>query len=426
MIAKIGRGSNLYGALAYNNVKVEQQNGKILLTNRIIETPDGRYTVSQLAKSFEPYLAANRNTDKHTLHISLNPDPKDDVSDERFIQIAEDYMREMGYGEQPYIVFKHTDISRSHIHIVSVCVDEEGKKISDQFERKKSMNICRDLEQKYGLFPAVGNMDQQKGMMFNPIDYQAGNIKSQIASVIRHLPKYYRFRTLGEYNALLSLFNISAETVEGELHGKMERGLLYFSVNTDGKRLGHSFKASLFGKSSGLPALELYCIQCKETLKNSESKMHIKAVLAGAMQSTDNENDFRNKLIGQGINTVIRRNDTGLMYGITFIDHHSKTVWNGSSLGKEFSSNFFNERWETKIRSEKEIPVVEKLTGADEVEYFSLEKQHYIFDNGQIPDQSEAGLIDALGGLFFFTNGEDQHEQDFAHHMKKRKKKRTR
>ncbi|SHF80706.1 conjugal transfer protein MobB [Chryseobacterium sp. OV279] len=426
MIAKIGRGSNLYGALAYNNVKVEQENGKILLTNRIIETPDGKYTVSQLAESFNPYLAANRNTEKHTLHISLNPDPKDEVGDERFVKMAEDYMREMGYGEQPYVVFKHMDINRTHIHIVSVCVDEEGKKITDEFERKKSMNICRELEQKYGLHPAVGNKDQKGEMIFQPVDYKAGNVKSQIASVIRYLPKYYRFRTLGEYNALLSLFNISAETVEGELHGKMQRGLLYFPLNTDGKRLGHSFKASLFGKSSGLPALESYCMQCREALKNSESKVNIKTAIAGAMQSTHNEKDFKNKLTKQGINTVIRRNDTGLMYGITFIDHHSKTVWNGSGLGKEFSSNSFSERWTKNIRPEKEIPIDQKLRVLDDVEHFSLEKQHYIFDNGQISDQSEEVLINALGGLLSFTNGEDRYEQDFAYRMKKRKKKRTR
>jgi hypothetical protein len=106
MIAKIGRGHNLYGALAYNQLKVDHENGKILLMNKMIETQDGKYTVSQLAKSFEPYLIANKNTEKTTLHISLNPDPKDKVSDENFVQIAQDYMNEMGYGEQPFVVFK--------------------------------------------------------------------------------------------------------------------------------------------------------------------------------------------------------------------------------------------------------------------------------------------------------------------------------
>ena len=146
MIAKIGRSSNLYGALSYNNLKVEKEKGQILFANKIIETTNGVYTVGQLTQSFEPYLIANRNTEKHTLHISLNPDPKDQVSDDKFREIAQEYMQEMGYGEQPFLVFKHTDIDRSHIHIVSVCVNENGQKISDKFEKMRSMNLCRELE----------------------------------------------------------------------------------------------------------------------------------------------------------------------------------------------------------------------------------------------------------------------------------------
>ena len=143
MIAKIGRGSNLYGALVYNQLKVEKENGQILFTNRIIETPNAQYSIAQLTQSFEPYLIANRNTEKPILHISLNPDPKDNVSDEKFKLMAQEYMQELGYGEQPFVVFKHTDIVRTHIHIVSVCVDEEGKKISDKFEKIRSMNVFR-------------------------------------------------------------------------------------------------------------------------------------------------------------------------------------------------------------------------------------------------------------------------------------------
>ena len=117
MIAKIGRSGNLYGALAYNQLKVENENGQILFANKMIETANGHYSVAQLAQSFAPYLIANCNTEKHTLHISLNPDPKDKVSDDKFREMAEEYMREMGYGEQPFVVFKHTDIDRSHIHV---------------------------------------------------------------------------------------------------------------------------------------------------------------------------------------------------------------------------------------------------------------------------------------------------------------------
>lgn len=194
MIAKIGKGSNLYGALAYNLRKVEKEQGKILFKNKLMETPNGNYSVAQLVKSFELHLIANRNTEKHTLHISLNPDPKDIVNDDKFRQLSQDYMLQMGYGEQPFIVFKHTDIERTHVHIVSLCVDEEGKKISDRFEKRRSMKVCRDLETKYGLISAIEKKGQKKHAIFNPIDYQAGDVKNQIASVVKHMPKYYQFQ----------------------------------------------------------------------------------------------------------------------------------------------------------------------------------------------------------------------------------------
>lgn len=230
MIAKIGRSSNLYGTLSYNNMKIEKDKGEILLTNKMIETANGQYTVSQLEKSFEPYLFANRNTEKHTVHISLNPDPKDVVSDEKYRQMAQQYMQEMGYSEQPYVVFKHTDIDRSHIHIVSVCVDEKGKKISDHFEKVRSMKVCREMEEQFGLISALEKETQLKSPIFKAVDYQRGEIKSQIASVVRHISSQYQFQSLGEYNALLSLFDITTEKVEGELHGHWQRGLLYLSL----------------------------------------------------------------------------------------------------------------------------------------------------------------------------------------------------
>ncbi|WP_407503198.1 conjugal transfer protein MobB [Elizabethkingia miricola] len=425
MIAKIGRSENLYGALAYNNLKVENENGKILFANKIIETPNGTYTVAQLAQSFAPYLIANRNTEKHTLHISLNPDPKDKVSDDRFRQMAEEYMREMGYGEQPFVVFKHTDIDRSHIHIVSVCVDENGKKISDKFEKMRSMNVCRELERKHDLIPATDKERQQNDKIFRPVDYQIGDIKSQIASVIRHLPKYYQFQTLGEYNALLSLFYITTEKVEGELQGKFQQGLLYFALNDKGEKVSHPFKASLFGKDAGISALELHFEKSKENFKNHPTKQTLKSAVTTALQSTSDEQIFKKQLAEQGINVVVRRNDTGRIYGMTFIDHNSKTVWNGSRLGKEFSANIFNNYWNNNIKPEfKEASQPQqKVSHSNDEDNLPSEKPHQLFEFLNT-DKHEDGLIEALGSLLPEAQGEDYEELDFANRMRKRKRKR--
>lgn len=421
MIAKIGRSANLYGALAYNQLKVENESGQILFANKMIETANGHYSVAQLAQSFAPYLIANRNTEKHTLHISLNPDPNDKVSDDKFREMAEEYMREMGYGEQPFVVFKHTDIDRSHIHIVSVCVDEQGKKISDKFEKMRSMNICRELERKHGLTPATDKERNQTDKVFRPVDYRAGDVKSQIASVVRHLPNYYQYQTLGEYNALLSLFNITAEKIEAELWGKMQQGLLYIPLNEKGERAGHPFKASLFGKSAGLQALELHFAKCKTALKDSPTKQTLKSAVTIALKTTSDEQTFKKQLAEQGINVVVRRNDTGRIYGITFIDHNSKAVWNGSRLAKELSANTFNDYWNNNIKPEIKEPAVlqPKLSTSNDAD-LPAEEPHHLFDF-LTTDKHEDGLIEALGGLIPEAQGEDYEEQDFANKMKKKR-----
>lgn len=97
-------------------------------------------------------------------------------------------MERMGYGNQPYIVFKHTDIDRTHIPIVSTCVGIDGKKIPDDYDHQRSMAIGRDLEQKYNLNKATEQEQKRADKIFRPLDYRKGDIKSQISSVVRHLP----------------------------------------------------------------------------------------------------------------------------------------------------------------------------------------------------------------------------------------------
>ncbi|QES93921.1 relaxase/mobilization nuclease domain-containing protein [Empedobacter brevis] len=428
MIAKIGRSHNLYGALAYNHLKVEKEKGQILMINKMIETPNEQYSVNQFALSFAPYLIANRNTEKHTLHISLNPNPKNELNDEQFQDIAVYYMQEMGYGNQPYVVFKHTDTGRSHIHIVSVCVDENGKKISDKFEKRRSMNVCRELEQKFGLIPAISTQNKQNHSIFQPVNYQNGEIKSQIASIVRHLPNHYCFQSFAEYNALLSLFNITAEKVEGEINGKILKGLIYFVLNNKREKLRLRFKSSLFGKNTGLSALEKHFEKNKHQLKNHPSRVFLKYVITNALQTSINELTFKNLLAKQNINVIIRKNPENRIYGMTFIDHHSKTVWNGSRLGKEFSANSFHESWKndsiknnnSTTENNSSIKLNKKLTLPIEKE------QHHLFNF--LDEHKERGnLLEIFGSLIPHAQHEEFDNFELNNDlMKKRKRKRKR
>ena len=94
----------------------------------------GRLDIDACMESFRPYLEANRRTTNTVFHVLLNPSPEDKLTGEQLREIAREYMERMGYGNQPYIVFKHNDISREHLHLVSLRVDENGHKLSHDFE----------------------------------------------------------------------------------------------------------------------------------------------------------------------------------------------------------------------------------------------------------------------------------------------------
>lgn len=426
MIAKIGKGENIMGALSYNLKKVDKENGQVLLTNKIPVTLDNSYSGHMIYRYFEPYLLANNKTEKPVRHISLNPDPEDKVTDDRFRDMARQYMEEMGYGKQPYVVFKHTDIERTHVHIVTTCVELNGKKIPDSYDHPRSMAICRKLEQQYGLKPALEIKERKNERSLKPVEYSQGNIKAQVASVIRHLPKYYNYQSLGAYNALLSLFNLTAEEVAGQVNGQPRQGLLYFVLNENGVKASHPFKASLFGKSAGLPELQNHFVLSKKKMAGSPIKPVLKNTIEIAMHSAADEAAFKKQLNEQGINAVVRRNAEGRIYGMTFIDHQSRSVWNGSQLDKALSANVFNDWWGTQQNratetSNKEF--LKDLKGAPIKE--PEQQQHPLFDflnSPSAPGRNDNDPTGIFSGLLPEPQGEDYEELAFENRMKKKRK----
>ncbi|SUJ27180.1 Relaxase/Mobilisation nuclease domain [Sphingobacterium spiritivorum] len=417
MIAKIGKGSNMYGAILYNQQKVDRENGAVLLLNKIPDTMNGRYSVAYFNKCFEPYLSANIKTEKTVRHISLNPDPKDKVSDEQFTEMAQQYMERMGYGNQPYIVFKHTDIDRTHIHIVSTCVGIDGKKIPDDYDHPRSMAICRDLETKYNLHKATEQEQKQADKIFKKVEQQKGDIKSQMASVVRHLPKYYQYTSLGTYNALLSFFNITAEEIKGERNGEPVHGLVYVALDENGNKVSNPFKASLFGKDAGIAQLQKHFEQSKEKMKTNPARSVLKNTVELAMHTTNNEREFKKQLTEQSIHTVVRRNDNGRIYGITFIDNGSHTVWNGSQLDRNLSANVFNDWWNNGNKPELQIqsnPVSKTNTLED-----LPTKNLFEFISQEYSSNFDMGLFSLLPE----AQGEDYEEEQFAKRMRKKKKR---
>ena len=187
----------------------------------------GRMDVDACMESFRLYLEANRRTTNTVFQVSLNPSPEDRLTDGQFRDIAQEYMERMGYGNQPYIVFKHKDISREHLHIVSLRVDEQGRKLPHDFEARRSMEILRDLERKYGLHPSIKGEEQADRLGLRKVNYKEGNVKQQISSVVRSCLRNYKCSSYGEFRTLLERFNVSVEERTGTIDGRDYAGVIY-------------------------------------------------------------------------------------------------------------------------------------------------------------------------------------------------------
>ena len=345
MVANIRSGSSPGGALYYNKEKVDKDDAEVLLWQKILDPFDkyGRMDVDACMDSFRPYLEANRRTTNTVFHASLNPSPEDKLTDGQLRDIAQEYMERMGYGDQPYIVFKHKDIDREHLHVVSLRVDEQGRKLPHDFEARRSMEILRDLERKYGLHPSIKGQEQTDREGLRKVNYPDGNVKRQVSSVVRACLRNYRCSSYGEFRTLLELFNISVEERTGTIDGRNYAGIVYGALTDDGYGIGTPFKSSRIGKDVGYKALQKYYERSKSALKQDGTLNRLRQTVRDAMSPNNTRNEFRQLLKVENIDAIFRINPIGRIYGVTFIDHNDGIVANGSLLGKEFSANVFNE-----------------------------------------------------------------------------------
>ena len=340
MIAKISATENLGGALGYNFKKVEKGEASILLAAELYQDREGRYTMEDVLVDMEALVPKKCRTKKAVFHCSLNPHPDEKLSDETLMQIAKEYMETLGYGKQPYIVFKHNDIAREHIHIVSLRVDSEGKKINDKFEKRRSKQITDTLERKYNLIPSSKVSDKEE-VETPKVNISKENIKEQVASALRMVLKHYKFCSLGELNAILSRYHLAVEEVKTEFRGKKYDGLVYVPTDDKGDKVGTPIHASDIGRGVGYTAVQNRMQKSKQNVKPLIPTVRNK-VLQTMRTSPNTEKELRQKLEEQGLRVVIRKNESGRIYGITFIDDKAGIALNGSRLGKGYAANVFN------------------------------------------------------------------------------------
>ncbi|WP_278786513.1 conjugal transfer protein MobB [Prevotella histicola] len=418
MIAKISATENLGGALGYNFKKVEKEEASILLAQGLYQNKEETYTMAEVFADMEALIPKKYRTKKVVFHCSLNPHPDEKLSDERLTQIAKEYMETLGYGKQPYIVFKHNDIAREHIHIVSLRVDGEGKKINDRFEKRRSKQITDTLERKFGLIPSSKVTDREIEEV-SKIDITKGNIKEQVSETLRSVLKHYKFCSLGELNAILTVYNLTVEEIKTEFRGKKYNGLVYVPTNDKGGKISTPIHASNIGRGVGYTAIQNRMQKSKQAIKPLISIIRYR-VLQTMRTSPQTEEELRQRLEEQGLRVVIRKNDNGRIYGITFIDDEQGVAFNGSRLGKGYAANVFNGYFFNPTNN----PFLdEALYGSLSVRLEQIDKAQALLQSMEDEDNLVDELIeDIADGSFLPTGNDDWKEAAWQRKLRKQSK----
>lgn len=418
MVTIIKTSHSIRSILNYNENKVKTGVAEIIGAGNYPVNLD-KITDTLKLNRFTKRLELNENAKRNSVHISLNFDPSENHSKEKLMAITDTYMEKIGFGKQPYLVYQHHDAGHPHVHVVSINIERDGKRIDlHHLGIRKSEPARKEIEDLFGLVKAEGRKKKEdfnlKPISMGKVQYGKIESKKALTNILNMVINEYKYSSLPELNAVLKQYNILADRGSENSKIFLAKGLVYRILNEQGRPIGVPIKASDFYFKPTLKFLE-------EKFKGNEirkvsGKTRVKNAIDMALLNNReiSTNEFANLLQKEGIYTVFRKSGDGQLYGITYVDHTTKSVFNGSSLGKLYSATAIEQRCGLKLADEeKRNQIYEKLRSKESF-INNLQQQK---DTLRIPD-----LIKALNVLL-----QGEYTSDYITNQlknKKRKKKR--
>lgn len=346
MVGKISIGKSLIGVLNYNENKVREGHASCLDAGGYGREAEELSFYEKLNR-MQHLTALNPKAKTNALHISLNFDPSEKPSDELLRTITASYMEKIGFGEQPYLVYRHTDAGHDHIHIMTTNIQKDGSRIDlHNIGMNRSGPATRELEIEFDLVKAEGQKPSAPYVLkpLEKVDYGKTETKRAIGNVVNNIIKDYAFTSLPEFNAVLRQFNIVADAGEKGSRMRENKGLLYYITDDKGNKKSAGIKASsIYGKPT-IAELE------KCFVENTANRKHYQQAVKDKLDQTLSnpaiitKADLIKALHKQHVYALFRTNEQGITYGVTFIDNEHKAVFNGSDLGKAYSTKGLAER----------------------------------------------------------------------------------
>ncbi len=312
-------------AVEYNERKVTEGKASVISSSQIDDLSDPMAT-------FTRYENGSLLCEKMSFHASVNPSVTDKITDAVMPEFVKEYMEKMGYGNQPYVLYKHTDTGRDHYHIVSVRVDENGRKIKDFQERKRSQQAMKELMEKYGfeIGKSKQTLEKKETNPYDGFKPDSGEYGGQIER-IAELAMRYHFKKPEHFDLVMESLNVRVVR-------KKDGGIGFIGLDP---KTGKAVTTVIEDTGIRYPSedeIAQRAAACKREIRTRE-KQRTANITRSALKKCKTEQHFLRFMAKSGIYVRISRNVNGNVFGVTFVDHKTKSVFKASELNlkaKEF------------------------------------------------------------------------------------------
>ncbi len=334
MVIKITKSTKIDAVVGYNMEKVAKQEASLLDSRQIPVqfNEDGIPYKQEMVDVFDDRQQLNARVRNPVTHISMNPDPKDILSDEVLTKMAHELLDELGYGDQPCVIFKHTDIERHHVHIVVSNIDEQGRKINDSHERYRANRIRQGMENKYGLHKAEESEERHTEIL-ERTKVGERDVAGQIAGVVERGLSNYRFTGFGEFRTYMEECGVKMNIVDTD-NGK---GLSYAVSDENNEQRTPWVPASEMGDGYLYDDVVRRLEQSRAQAKDYCRRQGLRKLLSDHLQAEDLQ-ELNKKAAAVGLSYVFRFTPDGRPYGCTVIDHKKQVVFNASQVHRSLSA----------------------------------------------------------------------------------------
>lgn len=340
MIVRLNTGKNVTGALQYNEQKLQFGDATILSATNF-SFPSSQHNRIQRSLELNRLAGKNHRVQQPGIHFALSYHPSEKPTDEQMRQVAAHFMVKMGYADQPYVVYRHSDRPHPHLHIVSVQVDRQGKRLSDSHIKRRCNTARKELEIQYELVKAEEqnqSLPQIQSLSTltpadQPIELADGDIKRAIGNVVRTAFTDYSFSSFEDFDGFLNQYGIRMNRQEGKgdrLEGAGKwRGITFQLVAADNP-VTPRIKASSYSFGPTADRLEnRFRGGAARKQQQRGALLHtIKQTLAP--YPTLSEDDYKRLLREAGVQ-VVGQGDRYL-----YIDHNRRAVYGDAELGAGF------------------------------------------------------------------------------------------